>query len=103
MTVHSVAQAAQTAIPLSETDPAGFTNPPASTPANTSLSTAGATQNQFLQLLVTQLKNQDPLNPTNSDQFMSELAQFSQLQELIGVHSDLNTLLSANGVAVPRS
>jgi hypothetical protein len=34
---------------------------------------------------------------------MSELAQFSQLQELIGVHSDLNTLLSANGVAVPRS
>lgn len=61
------------------------------------------TQDQFLQLLVTQLKNQDPMNPTNSDQFMSELAQFSQLQETIGIHQDLNSLLDNTGIPLPGS
>lgn len=41
----------------------------------------GATQDQFLQLLVAQLRNQDPLSPTDSTQFVSQLATFSQLQE----------------------
>ena len=31
----------------------------------------------FLQLLVAQIKNQDPLNPTDSTQFVAQLAQFS--------------------------
>lgn len=60
------------------------------------------TQNQFLQLLVTQLKNQDPMNPTNSDQFMSELAQFSQLQETIGIHQDLDSVLQNSGIPLPN-
>jgi hypothetical protein len=34
---------------------------------------------------------------------MSELAQFSQLQEVIGMHQDLNSLLQANGIQVPNS
>jgi flagellar basal-body rod modification protein FlgD len=55
----------------------------------------GAGENEFLSLLVTQLKNQDPLNPTDSSQFMSELAQFSQLQEVIGIHQDADALASA--------
>ena len=35
------------------------------------------TENNFFQLLTTQLENQDPLNPMTSDQFAAELAQFS--------------------------
>jgi flagellar basal-body rod modification protein FlgD len=35
---------------------------------------------QFLQLLVAQLKNQDPLKPQDNAQFVSELAQFTALQ-----------------------
>ncbi|MBC7928815.1 MAG: hypothetical protein H7039_24490 [Bryobacteraceae bacterium] len=44
---------------------------------------------QFLQLLVAQVKNQDPLNPTDGVQFLTQLAQFSQLEQMIGVRTDL--------------
>lgn len=38
-------------------------------------------QNDFLTLLVTQLKNQDPLKPMDNTTFVAELAQFSQLDQ----------------------
>lgn len=38
-------------------------------------------QGDFLKLLVTQLKNQDPLNPTENTEFVAQLAQFSQLDQ----------------------
>ncbi len=66
-------------------------------------SATGVDQNQFLTLLVAQLKNQDPMNPTDSAQFMGELAQFSTLQEVIGMHQDLNTLLSASGLTTQQA
>lgn len=65
---------------------------PASSPSTS------VNQNDFLKLLVAQLKNQDPMNPADSTQFMGELAQFSQLQEMIGVHQDFDSLLQANGI-----
>ena len=37
----------------------------------------------FLQLLVAQLKNQDPFNPTDSTQFVTQLAQFQQLEQSV--------------------
>lgn len=37
-------------------------------------------QDQFMQLLVTQLRNQDPLSPVNQQDFLGQLAQFSSLQ-----------------------
>lgn len=40
----------------------------------------------FLQILVTQLQNQDPLNPMSNDQFAVDLAQFSQLEQLINLN-----------------
>ena len=48
-----------------------------------------ANENTFLQLLVAQIKNQDPLNPTDSIQFLGQLAQFSQLEQLIGIRQEL--------------
>lgn len=38
-------------------------------------------ENDFLNLLVTQLKNQDPLKPVDNQDFIAQLAQFSQLQQ----------------------
>lgn len=49
----------------------------------------------FLQLLVAQIKNQDPLNPTDGVQFLTQLAQFSQLEQTMGIRDDLKTLTSA--------
>ncbi|HVO99524.1 MAG TPA: flagellar hook capping FlgD N-terminal domain-containing protein [Bryobacteraceae bacterium] len=53
-----------------------------------------ASQNVFLQLLVAQLKNQDPQQPTDGTQFVTELAQFTTLQEDTQTANDLNTILS---------
>ncbi|HEY1335957.1 MAG TPA: flagellar hook capping FlgD N-terminal domain-containing protein, partial [Bryobacteraceae bacterium] len=40
-------------------------------------------KNMFLQLLVAQLRNQDPLNPSDGTQFIAQLAQFQQLEQSI--------------------
>ena len=48
-----------------------------------------ANETTFLQLMVAQLKNQDPLQPTDGTQFLGQLAQFSQLEQLIGLRQDL--------------
>lgn len=45
------------------------------------VSNAALGQDQFLQLLVAQLRNQDPLNPTSSTEFISQLATFTQVEQ----------------------
>lgn len=47
------------------------------------------TEQMFLQLLVAQMKNQDPTNPSDPTQFVTQLAQFSQLEEVIGIRADI--------------
>lgn len=58
-----------------------------------------ANEETFLQLMVAQLKNQDPLQPTDGAQFLGQLAQFSQLEQLMGIHTDLNTLTATQAPA----
>ena len=48
-----------------------------------------ANTSTFLQLLVAQIKNQDPLKPTDGTAFLTQLAQFSQLEQLMGIRTDL--------------
>ncbi len=49
-------------------------------------------KDDFLNLLVAQLQNQDPLNPTDSTEFTSQLAQFSSLEQLTNVNENLEYL-----------
>jgi flagellar basal-body rod modification protein FlgD len=54
-----------------------------------SLGGVSANEDTFLTLLVSQLKNQDPLSPTDGTQFVSELAQFSSLEQLITINQNV--------------
>ncbi len=49
-------------------------------------------KDDFLNLLITQLQNQDPLNPTDSTEFTAQLAQFSSLEQLGNVNENLMEL-----------
>ncbi|MEX2301128.1 MAG: flagellar hook capping FlgD N-terminal domain-containing protein [Bryobacterales bacterium] len=51
-----------------------------------------AGKDAFLQLLVAQLQNQDPLNPADGMEFLSQLAQFSELEQLIGIRDEIQSL-----------
>ena len=51
-------------------------------------------QDEFLQMLVTQLQHQDPLNPMSNEEFAVQLAQFSQLEQLIGINDKFDGSLS---------
>jgi flagellar basal-body rod modification protein FlgD len=62
-----------------------------SSSSTTGPQSASALQNTFLQLLVTQLQNQDPTNPADSSQMTSQLAQISTVSGI----GQLNTSLSS--------
>ena len=78
----------------------------AATTASTAVSatSASADQNMFLQLLVAQLKNQDPTQPMDSTTFVTQLAQFQQLEStnnmatsVSGIQSDTDQLVTDFG------
>jgi flagellar basal-body rod modification protein FlgD len=50
--------------------------------------------NTFLQLLTTQLKNQNPLDPLDTNQFTQQLVQFAGVEQQMAMNSSLNTLIS---------
>lgn len=56
-------------------------------------SIASASQDQFLQLLIAQVQNQDPLNPVSDTEFVSQLAQFSSLQSLQTLNANFSEQL----------
>jgi len=62
-----------------------------------------ASESTFLTLLVSQLQNQDPLDPVDSNQFVSQLTEYSQLEQLIGIHSDTTTLSQDATSATPAT
>lgn len=70
-------------------------------------STIAKTQNldkdAFLKLLITQLNNQDPLNPMEDKEFIAQMAQFSTLEQIQGMNKTLegtNSLISEVGNAI---
>lgn len=58
-----------------------------------------ADENTFLKLLVAQLKNQDPQNPADGTQFVTQLAQFSGLEQQLGMKTDLDQILAVLNAA----
>jgi flagellar basal-body rod modification protein FlgD len=77
----------------------GFAAFAASTQTRTSqpaaLGAAAPDKQMFLQLLVAQIKNQDPTNPMDGTQFVAQLAQFSQLQQLENMNTSFGRVLDS--------
>src|SRR6476620_11105958 len=74
---------------------------PAATTATGTGSTPGSSstdqmnKDMFLKLMVEQLKNQDPMNPTDSSQFLGQTAQFTSLEKLDAVAQQSAQALTA--------
>lgn len=80
-------------------------NPAATSAASTTSNTASSSPNSamkqlsgnfdtFLQLLTTQLQNQDPTQPMDTNQFTQQLVMYSQVEQQIGTNSKLDSLVS---------
>ena len=50
--------------------------------------------NEFLQLLTTQLQNQDPLSPLDTNQFTQQLVEFASVQQQVDMNTNMQTLIS---------
>jgi flagellar basal-body rod modification protein FlgD len=77
----------------------GATNaPPTSTSTQTNSLAANsgtdalANEQTFLKLLVAQMQNQDPTQPQDGTQFVTQLAQFSSLEQQIAMRQDLDAM-----------
>ena len=53
-------------------------------------------KDEFLRLLIAQLKNQDPLSPMENTEFTAQMAQFSSLEQLFNVNDNLESLQTLN-------
>ena len=78
--------------PITSNDP---TQSAGSTSGSSSSNSLGqfTSENTFLQLLVAQIQNQDPMNPTDSIQFVGQLVSFSQLEQLLSINQNMQTLV----------
>ena len=92
---------------------APITSSPTTTTSSTSTSSttsnsdplaavAGGTldKNAFMQLLVAQMNNQDPLNPADSTEMATQLAQFSSVEQLMNINQTLSAQGSASSALV---
>ncbi|WP_311082679.1 flagellar hook capping FlgD N-terminal domain-containing protein [Paenibacillus polymyxa] len=56
-------------------------------------------KDQFLKILITQLQNQDPMQPLEDKEFIAQMAQFSSVEQLMNISTQLNALGQSLGTA----
>lgn len=72
-----------------------------STSANSTTATSSNSvdYNTFLQLLVAEMKNQDPTNPMDTSEYMSQFAQLSTVEQAMQTNAKLDALLSSQALS----
>jgi flagellar basal-body rod modification protein FlgD len=83
--------------PVNNTSNSNSTDTTDGTVATNPASSLG--ENDFLQLLVAQLKYQDPSQPTDPSTFIAQTAQFTQVQDLEKLTSTVATLIQTDGMS----
>jgi len=81
--------------PINSVGPMRDTNAPGSSSGSASNAITDAAggamgKNQFVQLLVTEMKNQDPMNPMDGKDLAAQLAQFSSVEQLMNINTKLD-------------
>src|SRR5690242_19655803 len=82
----------------------GTTNTPTTSSSGSSTSSTANTQiagnfNTFLTLLTTQLQNQNPLDPLDTNQFTQQLVEFASVEQQINMNTQLQSLVSLQQTA----
>src|SRR5258708_28037435 len=92
--------------PTAATPPSVVSGTTATTAASTAASASGLEKDTiagnfqtFLTLLTTQLKNQNPLDPLDTNQFTAQLVQFAQVEQQLKSNTQLGTLVSLQQTA----
>jgi len=98
----------QVLAPAATTDPTQTSGQTNSTNSSTSSSLASPTdqlanESTFLKLLTAQIQNQDPMNPADPTQFVGQLVQFSELEQLLGINQGVQSLVNNNSPATSTS
>ena len=65
--------------------------------ATTAIAASPINMQDFLRILVAQLNYQDPLKPMDNEQFVSQLAQFTSLQQTQNLNDKMESLLTIQG------
>lgn len=86
------------------------TTPSSSAASAASNSADGVSTDEFLQLLVAEIQNQDPTQPMDGTAFLTQLAQFQQVeqgvtlnQDVSGILTDTNALAGVTGTTAAQS
>ncbi|MBO0661238.1 flagellar hook assembly protein FlgD [Jiella sp. MQZ9-1] len=90
-----------TVSPVSATQQASAT----SGTAGSGSTTAGPQMdyNSFLKLLVAEMSNQDPLNPTDSTQYVAQFATFSSVEQSIKTNAKLDSMMAVSALTQANS
>jgi len=75
----------------------------ATTSTAQSMQTLAGNFDTFLQLLTTQLQNQDPLDPLDTDQFTQQIVEFASVEQQVNMNSNLQTMISLQQTSVATS
>jgi flagellar basal-body rod modification protein FlgD len=67
--------------------------------SSTSTPSTGVDYNTFLKLLIAEMKNQDPTNPMDTSQYMSQFAQMSSVEQAMQTNTKLDSLLSSQSLS----
>ena len=81
----------------SATDTTG--NASSSNSSSSTTSSSSVDYNTFLQLLIAQMKNQDPTNPMDTSEYMSQFDQLSTVEQAMQTNSKLDALLSSQSLS----